>query len=87
MTELTAGRKTFTLLDLAESIQRMFSTHFKRTYWVKAEMNKLNYYSHSGHCYPELVQKENGKTVVEFKSILWKKDYESKNRHFLDSIK
>jgi len=87
MSEIIAGRKTFTLLDLAESIQRMFSTHFNRTYWVKAEMNKLNHYNHSGHCYPELVQKENGKTVAEFKSILWKNDYERVNLQFIDQIK
>jgi exodeoxyribonuclease VII large subunit len=87
MSEIIAGRKTFTLLDLAESIQRMFSTHFNRTYWVKAEMNKLNHYNHSGHCYPELVQKENGKTVAEFKSIMWKNDYERVNLQFIDQIK
>ena len=50
-------------------------------------MNKLNHYTHSGHCYPELLQKENGKTVVEFKSILWKNDYERINRLFLDQVK
>jgi exodeoxyribonuclease VII large subunit len=87
MSEIIAGRKTYTLLDLAESIGRMFSTHFNRTYWVKAEMNKLNHYSQSGHCYPELLQKENGKTVAEFKSILWKSDYERVNRLFLEQIK
>lgn len=84
---MIAGKKAHTLLDLAESIQRMFSTHFNRTYWVKAEMNKLNHYPHSGHCYPELLQKENGKTVVEFKSVLWKHDYERINRLFLTQIK
>lgn len=87
MSEIVSGRKTYTLLDLAESIQRMFSTHFNRTYWVKAEMNKLNHYNHSGHCYPELLQKENGKTVAEFKSILWKNDYEKINRLFIEQIK
>lgn len=87
MPEIIAGKKTYTLLDIAESIQRMFSTHYNQTYWVKAEMNKLNHYNHSGHCYPELLQKENGKTVVEFKSILWKKDYERINRQFTEQIK
>ena len=87
MSEIIAGKKTYTLLDLAESIQRMFSTHYSRTYWVKAEMNKLNFYNQSGHCYPELLQKENGKTVAEFKSILWKNDYERINRLFIDQIK
>jgi exodeoxyribonuclease VII large subunit len=33
------------------------------------------------------VQKENGKTVAEFKSILWKNDYERVNRQFIDQIK
>ncbi len=87
MQEIIAGKKTYTLLDLAESIQRMFSSHYTQKYWVKAEMNKLNHYSQSGHCYPELFQKENGKTVVEFKSILWKSDYERINRSFLAQIK
>jgi len=87
MPEIIAGKKTHTLLDLAESIQRMFTAHFTRTYWVKAEINKLNHYSQSGHCYPELLQKENGKVVVEFKSVLWKSDYERINRLFLDQIK
>ena len=87
MSEIIAGKKTYTLLDLAESIQRMFSTHYSRKYWVKAEMNKLNFYNQSGHCYPELLQKENGKTVAEFKSILWKNDYERINRLFVDQIK
>lgn len=87
MSETIAGKKTYTLLDLAESIQRMFSAHFNRMYWVKAEMNKLNHYTQSGHCYPELLQKENGKTVVEFKSTLWKNDYERINRLFLEQVK
>jgi exodeoxyribonuclease VII large subunit len=87
MPEIIAGKKTYTLLDIAESIQRMFSTHYNQTYWVKAEMNKLNHYNHSGHCYPELLQKENGKTIVEFKSILWKKDYERINQQFIEQIK
>ncbi|MFM7235122.1 MAG: exodeoxyribonuclease VII large subunit, partial [Flavobacteriales bacterium] len=87
MPEIIAGKKAYTLLDLAQSIQRMFTAHFNRTYWVKAEINKLNYYSRTGHCHPELLQKENDKVVVEFKSIIWKNDYERINRLFLEQIK
>jgi len=86
MAERNLGKKTYTLLDLAESIQRMFSEHYKQRYWVKAEMNKLNHYTQSCHCYPELLQKERGTTVVEFKSILWKNDYERINRLFTSQI-
>ncbi|MFM9004138.1 MAG: exodeoxyribonuclease VII large subunit, partial [Flavobacteriales bacterium] len=87
MPEIIAGKKAYTLLDLAQSIQRMFTAHFNRNYWVKAEINKLNYYSRTGHCHPELLQKENDKVVVEFKSILWNIDYERINRLVLEHIK
>ncbi len=52
-----------------------------------AEMNKLNYYSHSGHCYPELVEKREGKVIAQLKSNLWKNDFERINTNFLKVLK
>jgi len=49
-------------------------------------MNKLNHYSHSGHCYPELLEKKEGKVVAEMRSILWKMDYQRINRHFMEVL-
>lgn len=46
-------------------------------------MNKLNHYTHSGHCYPELVEKKEGKVVAEIRSVLWKADYQRINQQFL----
>ncbi|GGE10380.1 exodeoxyribonuclease 7 large subunit [Sphingobacterium cellulitidis] len=49
-------------------------------------MNKLNHYSHSGHCYPELLEKKEGKVVAEMRSILWKMDYQRINRQFMEVL-
>ena len=50
-------------------------------------MNKLNHYSYSGHCYPELVEKNDGKVVAQIKTNLWKDDYLRINGNFLRTLK
>lgn len=76
MPELRDHMTIFSLSEVARSIQKTLSDRYKQAYWIKAEMNKLNLYKHSGHCYPELVEKAGGKVVAEMRAILWKSDYE-----------
>lgn len=83
MPEVVENRTIFSLLEVTRSIQKTIAERYKSLYWIKAEMNKLNHYSHSGHCYPELVEKTEGKIVAEIRSILWKADYQRINNHFL----
>jgi len=87
MSETLNDRKIFSLLEVSKSIQKTLSERYKNSFWVKAEMNKLNYYSHSGHCYPELVEKRDGKVIVQIKSILWRDDYNNINKNFLKTLK
>lgn len=87
MPENNNDRKVFTLLEVSKSVQKTISERYKSSYWVKAEMNKLNYYSHSGHCYPELVEKQNGKVIAQIKSNLWREDFDNINRNFLKILK
>ena len=82
MPETIADKTIFSLLEVSRSIQKTIAERYKSLYWVKAEMNKLNHYSHSGHCYPELVEKKDGKIVAEMRSILWKNDYQRINQQF-----
>jgi exodeoxyribonuclease VII large subunit len=79
--------RIYTLSKVTESIKNTLSGRYSSTYWVKAEMNKLNYYSHSGHCYPELVEKVGGKVVAQMKSTLWQQDYQRINQKFLEVLK
>ena len=83
MPELIQDKTIFSLLEVSRSIQKTLAERYKSLYWIKAEMNKLNHYTHSGHCYPELVEKQDGKIVAEMRSILWKTDYHRINNSFL----
>ncbi len=75
MPEVINDKQIFSLLEVTRSIQKTIAERYKSTYWIKAELNKLNYYRQSGHCYPELVEKQNGKIVAQIRSNLWKDDY------------
>ncbi|SFT02007.1 exodeoxyribonuclease VII large subunit [Sphingobacterium wenxiniae] len=83
MPEVIDNKTIFTLSEVARSIQKTIADRYKSLYWIKAEMNKLNHYTHSGHCYPELVEKKEGKVISEMRSILWKTDYQRINQHFI----
>lgn len=87
MPEIADDKKIFSLLEVTLSIQKTLSARYKSSFWVKAEMNKLNYYPHSGHCYPDLVEKLDGKVIAQIKSTLWKDDYSRINHNFLNVLK
>ena len=83
MPEKLIDKTIFSLLEVTTSIQKTLADRYKTAFWVKAEMNKLNLYRHSGHCYPELVEKQGEKVVAQIRSILWKDDYVRINNAFL----
>src|SRR5687767_10336036 len=87
MPETISDKKVFSLLEVTLSIQKTISDRYKNSFWVKAEMNKLNHYAHSGHCYPELVEKKDGKVIALIKSNLWKSDFEQINQNFMKVLK
>ncbi len=87
MPEKTNDKTIFSLLEVTQSIQKTLSERYRSTFWVKAEMNKLNFYGHSGHCYPELVEKQDGKVIAQIKSHLWKDDYIRANNNFKAVLK
>jgi exodeoxyribonuclease VII large subunit len=84
---LINDKKVFSLLEVTLSIQKTIAERYQRAFWVKAEMNKLNHYSHSGHCYPELVEKKDGKVIALIKSNLWKSDFLRINERFISVLK
>lgn len=84
--EEASHRQIFSLSQVGKSIQKTLFTRYSSSYWVKAEMNKLNHYVHSGHCYPELVEKKDGKVIAEMRSTLWKSDFQLINQRFIDVL-
>jgi exodeoxyribonuclease VII large subunit len=87
MAESVNDRRIFSLLEVTLSIRKTIAERYKSTFWVKAEMNKLNLYTHSGHCYPDLVEKNGEKVVAQIRANLWKTDYLRINENFLATLK
>ncbi len=79
-------KQIFTLKQVAGSIQKVISERYNRLYWVQAEMHKLNY-TGKGHCYPELVQKEEGRIVAEMRGTIWKTQFDKISRNFMEVVK
>lgn len=86
MSEEVDKKKVFSLIEVTQSIQKTLSERYTSSFWVKAEMSKLNCYSHSGHCYPDLIEKYEGKIIAQVKSHLWKEDFNAINEKFLKVI-
>jgi len=87
MPETIDNKQVFSLQEVALSIQRTLAARYGSSYWVKAEMNKLNYYPKSGHCYPDLVEKNEDGVVAQMRAILWRDDYAAINYNFLQVLK
>lgn len=68
------SRQVFSLSEITESIARMFGKYYASPYWIRAEISKLNYYPASGHCFPDLVEKLEGKVKAQLRSIIWRDD-------------
>lgn len=87
MSETIGDRKVFSLLEVTASIQRTLSDRYSSSFWVMAEMNKLNHYPYSGHCYPDLVEKKDETVIAQMRATLWKDDYQNINEEFIRVLK
>lgn len=79
-------KRIYSLLELGESIQSVISRTYNKSYLIKAEVLKLNYYPASGHCYPDLIEKRGGKIVAQMRAIIWKDDFIGINEKFKTAI-
>ncbi len=80
--ERSPNRNAYSLLDLTQNIQSHIERTYASSYWIKAEINRLNYYPQSGHCYPELVEKKDGRIVAEIRGMIFRNSYEEIERNF-----
>ncbi|MGV3767875.1 MAG: exodeoxyribonuclease VII large subunit [Chitinophagaceae bacterium] len=86
MNQTSSEKTILSLYDTLRIVKQTLEEKFPGTWWIRAEMNKLNFYRQSGHCYPELVEKSNGKVIAQIRSNLWRDDYQRINRLFLSTI-
>jgi exodeoxyribonuclease VII large subunit len=75
MEDLFSNNKTaFSLFELNNIIKDAISSALPDTYWVIAEIadTKLN---QKGHCYLELVEKDDNKVIAQIKANIWAYEY------------
>ena len=81
--ETFQDRPVYALSEITKSIESVIGKNYNRAYYIKAEILKLNYYPHSGHCYPELVEKENGKIKAQLRGVIWSTQFRNINERFI----
>jgi exodeoxyribonuclease VII large subunit len=84
---ITYNPEVLTLSQLTAGIAKVFEESFPNSFWIKAELAKLNHYPGSGHCYPSLVEKEKGVIKAEIRGNIWANDFLRINQKFLQVTK
>lgn len=74
MPERAGNRTIFTLVEICRSIKKTLDERYTSRFWAKAELTKLNFYKYSGHAYPDLVQKDDGRIIAQMRGVIWKSD-------------
>src|SRR5574344_272254 len=77
------GKKIYTLTDIGNSLHSVISRTYTHAYYIKADIIKLNYYPRTGHCYPELVEKEGDKIKTQMRAVIWGTQFADINARFL----
>ncbi len=75
-------QKYYSLGELTGSIRKVIAKTYTSAYWVKTEIAKLNFYPYSGHCYPDLVEKQNNKVVAQIRATIWSGTYDTIAKKF-----
>ncbi|MGO9378582.1 MAG: exodeoxyribonuclease VII large subunit [Dissulfurispiraceae bacterium] len=81
MEQLPLNRPTLTLFELNSLIHSAISQALPDLYWVVAEIaeSKCN---QKGHCYLDLVEKEELKTIAQTRATIWAYEYRTLSRKF-----
>ncbi len=62
------------LAELSQLIKKTLDAQLEPSYWVVAEVGELRM-NHSGHCYMELIDKQDDKLVAKLKATCWSYAY------------
>lgn len=75
------NKTAYSLYELNTAIKSAISTAFSEAYWVTAEIAELKC-NQRGHCYLELVEKDDAKTVAQTKATIWAYEYRKLSHKF-----
>jgi exodeoxyribonuclease VII large subunit len=77
------NQKSFTLLEVMRSVQSVLQrTYANKSYWVQCELARISLHAQSGHCYLELIEKNENAILAQLKGIIWADKYDSITEKF-----
>ena len=81
MEQLSLHKPALTLFEFNSRIRSVIGNALPDLYWVIAEIaeSKCN---QKGHCYLDLVEKEDHKTVAQIRATIWSYEYRALSRKF-----
>jgi len=68
-------------------IRSVINSSFSQTYWIKAEIAKLNYQIQTNRCFPELIEKADNSIRAKINGVIWENDFYRINKQFSDVTK
>jgi exodeoxyribonuclease VII large subunit len=72
--DILTARTTYSLYELNSLIKTEIGNAFPGTYWIVAEIAEAKC-NQRGHCYLDLVEKDNDKTIAQIKATIWAYEY------------
>jgi exodeoxyribonuclease VII large subunit len=75
---VTITQKSYSLHEVMLSVQSVLQKAYaSRSYWVRCELSRISLHGQSGHCYLELIDKNETSIVAQMRGILWADKYSS----------
>ena len=69
-------QKTYSLQEIMQSVQSvLLKTYANRMYWVRCELSRISLHAQSGHCYLDLLDKNETSIVAQQRGIIWADNY------------
>jgi exodeoxyribonuclease VII large subunit len=81
MEQLSFSGQAMTLFELNSLIREAICGELSDQYWVTAEIAELKL-NQKGHCYLELVEKKDHKTIAQIRATIWAYEYRALSRKF-----
>lgn len=82
MSDPTTIRKSFTLSLVLQSVQNVLKKAYAQPYWVTCELSRISIHQQTGHCYMELVEKNESGIVAQARGIIWANQFSYISKKF-----
>ncbi|HOL21739.1 MAG TPA: exodeoxyribonuclease VII large subunit [bacterium] len=74
------------LREFLGQVRQVLEFAYPLQYRITAEIARLNIHHQSGHCFPDLVEKEKDKVVAKASGVIWKSNLDGILKKFRDTV-